>query len=132
MPSMRSTFCSIAASRASVSRLPSPQSTRSRVRSVSSKVMLPELPDAKMETRKPIGRSSQEPKKPQRKCSAPPQTTFQNDGRANQTRQSEKAQEDLAEEGSGPAASTMAVPQPSYSQSNLSANRMNVVTFSWV
>jgi hypothetical protein len=51
---MRSTFTSMAARRASVSRLPRPQSTRSRVRSVSSSVMLPELPDARMETRKPI------------------------------------------------------------------------------
>ena len=43
-----------AARRARVSRLPSPVSTRRLVRSVSSKVMLPELPDASMETRKPI------------------------------------------------------------------------------
>jgi len=44
----------MAASRASVSRFPRPQSTMSRVRSVSSNVMLPELPDASMDTRNPI------------------------------------------------------------------------------
>ena len=60
---MRSTLSSMAASRASVSRLPRPQSTRSRVRCVSSRVMLPELPDASMETRKPIGCSSLPPGK---------------------------------------------------------------------
>src|SRR6266478_6649616 len=54
MPSMCSTVLSTAARRASVSRLPSPASTRRRVRPVSSNVMLPELPDASMETRKPI------------------------------------------------------------------------------
>src|SRR5438552_14705 len=54
MPSMCSTVLSTAASRASVSRLPSPASTRSRVRPVSSNVILPELPDARMETRNPI------------------------------------------------------------------------------
>jgi hypothetical protein len=43
-----------AASRAKVSRFPSPQSTRSRVRSVSSNVMFPELPDASMDTLNPI------------------------------------------------------------------------------
>src|SRR3984893_2712343 len=58
MPSTWSTVLSTAARRASVSRLPSPASTRRRVRSVSSKVMLPELPDAKMETRKPIASPS--------------------------------------------------------------------------
>jgi hypothetical protein len=41
--------------------LPRPASTRRRVRSVSSNVMLPELPDAKMDTRKPIVRSSTSP-----------------------------------------------------------------------
>src|SRR5579859_754703 len=59
MPSMCFTSFSTAASRASVSRLPSPASTRRRVRSVSSNVMLPELPDANMETRKPIVDSCQ-------------------------------------------------------------------------
>src|SRR5439155_1761357 len=54
MPSMCSTVLSTAARRASVSRLPSPASTRSRVRPVSSNVMLPELPDARMETRNAI------------------------------------------------------------------------------
>jgi hypothetical protein len=83
---MCSTFRSIAASRASVSRLPSPQSTRSRVRSVSSRVMLPELPDASMETRKPIGCS------PVRAASLKPtyntiQTNFQNHGTSIPARQ---------------------------------------------
>src|SRR5216684_2343122 len=59
MPSMCSTVLSTAASRASVSRLPRPASMRRRVRSVSSNVMLPELPDAKMETRKPIASPSE-------------------------------------------------------------------------
>src|SRR3984893_15191899 len=54
MPSRRSTYCSTAAKRARVSRLPSPASIRRRVRSVSSKVMSPEMPDARMEPRKPI------------------------------------------------------------------------------
>jgi len=40
--------------------LPSPASTKRRVRSVSSNVMLPELPDARMDTRKLIGYSSYE------------------------------------------------------------------------
>src|SRR5258708_757918 len=54
MPSSRSTLFSTAARRARVSRLPSPASIRSRVLSVSSKVIFPELPDASMDTRKPI------------------------------------------------------------------------------
>src|SRR6266478_5103986 len=54
MPSTRSTLCSTAARRAKVSRLPSPASIRSRVLSVSSKVIFPELPDARMDTLKPI------------------------------------------------------------------------------
>src|SRR5258707_5399972 len=54
MPSTRSTHCSTAARRARVSRLPSPASIRSRVLSVSSKVIFPELPDASMDTLKPI------------------------------------------------------------------------------
>jgi len=54
MPSRWSISCSMAAKRASVSRLPSPASTTSRVREVSSRVMLPELPDAKMEILRPI------------------------------------------------------------------------------
>src|SRR5260370_28053197 len=74
---MRSTVRSTAARRASVSRLPSPASTRRRVRSVSSKVMLPELPDARMETRKPIADSSQ--KNP--KSLSYNKTNFQDDGR---------------------------------------------------
>src|SRR5260370_39462858 len=61
MPSTWSTVLSAAARRASVSRFPSPASTRRRVRSVSSNVMLPELPDAKIETRKLIVRSSTSP-----------------------------------------------------------------------
>src|SRR6266849_906608 len=76
IPSMCSTVRSTAASRASVSRLPRPASTRSRVRSVSSNVMLPELPDARMDTRKPIVFSS-----------VAAQTNFQNDGRAPGARQ---------------------------------------------
>src|ERR1700741_2150001 len=44
-----------AAKRARVSRFPSPASTRMRVRSVSSNVRLPALPDARIETRKPMG-----------------------------------------------------------------------------
>jgi hypothetical protein len=40
------------ASRRRVSRLPSPASTSSRVREVWSKVQLPELPDARMLTRR--------------------------------------------------------------------------------
>src|SRR5215470_9194701 len=55
IPSRRSTDFSMAASRASVSRLPSPASIRRRVRSVSSNVRLPELPEARMDTRNPIG-----------------------------------------------------------------------------
>src|ERR1700745_4137335 len=60
MPSTRSTLClpaqagSIAARRGRVSRLPHPASIRSRVLSVSSKVIFPELPDASMDTLKPI------------------------------------------------------------------------------
>src|SRR5690348_17762176 len=54
MPSRWSTFFSTAARRARVSRFPRPASTRRRVRSVSSSVRLPELPEARMETRKPI------------------------------------------------------------------------------
>src|SRR5215467_5655293 len=57
MPSIFLTSFSMAASRASVSRLPRPASTKRRVLSVSSKVMLPELPEASMETRKPIADS---------------------------------------------------------------------------
>src|SRR5260370_35221404 len=49
---------------------------RSRVRSVSSNVILPELPDARMDTRKPIVFSS-----------VATQTNFQNDGRAPGARQ---------------------------------------------
>ena len=55
---MCSTSLPTAASRASVSRLPSPASTSSRVFSVSSNVMFPELPDAKIEIRKPIAAPS--------------------------------------------------------------------------
>src|SRR6267143_1015730 len=58
MPSMWSTVLSTAARRASVSRLPRPASMRRRVRSVSSNVILPELPDARMDTRKPIASPS--------------------------------------------------------------------------
>src|SRR5713101_5278811 len=76
MPSMWSTVLSTAARRARVSRLPRPASTRRRVRSVSSRVMLPELPDAKMETRKPIVFSP-----------TAAQTNFLNDGRAAGARQ---------------------------------------------
>src|ERR1700730_8478739 len=47
-------FRSTAARRARVSRLPRPASTRMRVVSVSSRVKLPELPEARMETRKPM------------------------------------------------------------------------------
>src|SRR5437667_3163243 len=76
IPSMRWTVLSTAARRASVSRLPRPVSMRRRVRSVSSNVMLPELPDAKMDTRKPIvfSRTATQP-------------NFQNDGRAASARQ---------------------------------------------
>src|SRR5712664_1319302 len=76
MPSMWSTVLSTAARRARVSRLPRPASTRRRVRSVSSNVILPELPDARMDTRKPIVFSS-----------VATQTNFQNDGRAPGARQ---------------------------------------------
>src|SRR5258708_2304876 len=84
MPSMCSTVLSTAASRASVSRLPSPASMRRRVRSVSSNVRLPELPDASMDTRNPIVHLSQtvQLKNPNR---AP--TNSQNDGRALGARQ---------------------------------------------
>src|SRR5438045_7200728 len=54
IPSSCSSAISQAARRARVSRLPRPQSTKSRVCSVSSSVMLPELPEARMETRKHI------------------------------------------------------------------------------
>src|SRR5438094_4442153 len=76
IPSMWWTVLSTAARRASVSRLPRPVSMRRRVRSVSSNVMLPELPDAKMDTRKPIvfSRTATQP-------------NFQNDGRAASARQ---------------------------------------------
>src|SRR4029077_3145998 len=52
MPSRRSTECASAARRRSVSRFPRPASTSRRVREVSSKVQLPELPDARMLTRR--------------------------------------------------------------------------------
>ena len=70
----------MAASLASVSRLPSPASTSSRVCSVSSNVKFPELPDAKMEIRKPID-ALQRLAKQQRKWN------FPNHGRAYSTRQ---------------------------------------------
>src|ERR1700687_386336 len=76
MPSMWSTVISTAARGAGVLSLPGPASTRRRVRSVSSKVMCPELPDAKMDTRKPIVFSR-----------TPTQSNFQNDGRAPGARQ---------------------------------------------
>src|ERR1700674_1811635 len=75
MPSSRSTLCSTAASRARVSRLPSPASIRRRVLPVSSKVRFPELPDARMDTRKPIAFLQ---------CSQP---NFQNHRRAHPCRQ---------------------------------------------
>ena len=52
MPSRWSSLCSMAASRRNVSRLPSPASTSRRVCEVSSSVQLPELPDARMLTRR--------------------------------------------------------------------------------
>ena len=52
MPSRCSTDCSITASRRSVSFLPRPASTSRRVDDVSSNVQLPELPDARMLTRR--------------------------------------------------------------------------------
>src|SRR3974390_1443559 len=52
--SSRSISFSTAASRASVSRFPSPASTRMRVLSLSSSVRFPELPEASMETRNPM------------------------------------------------------------------------------
>ena len=52
MPSRRSTECARAARRRSVSRFPKPASTSRRVWEVSSKVQLPELPDARMLTRR--------------------------------------------------------------------------------
>src|ERR1700674_1684193 len=58
MPSTWSTVLSTAARRASVSRLPSPASTRRRGPSRSSTMMSPEVRDAKMETRKPIASPS--------------------------------------------------------------------------
>src|SRR5712692_11276791 len=54
MPSSRSSPASASASRRSVSLLPSPASTSRRVRWVSSNVALPELPDARIVTRKAI------------------------------------------------------------------------------
>src|SRR5215470_582579 len=54
MPSRPWRSFSMLARRARVSRLPSPASMRRRVLAVSSTVMFPELPDARMETRKPI------------------------------------------------------------------------------
>src|SRR6202521_4163922 len=54
MPSSLSTLSSTPASGSRVSRLQSPASIRRRGLSVSSKVMFPELPDASMDTRKPI------------------------------------------------------------------------------
>src|SRR5262252_7746147 len=82
MPSTRSTVVSIAASRARVSRLPSPQSISRRVRSVSSNVRLPELPDARMDTRKPIV-VSPEPAAAARS----PQLNFNDDRRVYKLRQ---------------------------------------------
>src|SRR5215510_6354717 len=58
MPSTRSRELSMAARRAMVTRFPRPASTRRRVRSVSSRVRLPELPEARMETRNPMDSSS--------------------------------------------------------------------------
>src|SRR5260221_5495637 len=55
--SRRSKSHPTAARRARVSRFPRPASTRMRVVSVSSSVKLPELPEARMETRRPIGDS---------------------------------------------------------------------------
>lgn len=83
MPSSRSTVCSTAAKRAKVSRLPSPASIRSRVLSVSSKVMFPELPDASMDTRKPIAF----PQCSSKKCSP---TNFLNHRRPTTRRQRRK------------------------------------------
>ena len=54
MPSRRSTSRPTAARRRSVSFLPSPASTSRRVRSVSSSVQLPELPEPRIVTRRLI------------------------------------------------------------------------------
>src|SRR5512135_43661 len=70
--SRRSISQPIAASRARVSRFPRPASTRMRVVSVSSRVRLPELPEARMETRKPMRDSPR---------------NLENNGRAMETRQ---------------------------------------------
>src|SRR5579863_4700671 len=84
IPSTCSKSFSTAARRASVSRLPRPQSTRRRVRSVSSSVRLPELPDARMETRRPIEVS---PVFADGILSTMPRANFYDDGRAQQARQ---------------------------------------------
>src|SRR3984893_9591227 len=52
IPSRRSTEWASAARRRSVSRFPKPASTSRRAREASSKVQLPELPDARMLTRR--------------------------------------------------------------------------------
>src|SRR5579859_1728375 len=71
--SRRSISHPTAARRARVSRFPRPASTRMRVVSVSSRVKLPELPEARMETRKPMRDS--------------PGRNLENNGRAVGTRQ---------------------------------------------
>ena len=58
---------------------------RRRVRWVSSKVMLPELPDAKMDTRNPIGCPLEKTLK--LKGLSYSKTNFQNDGRVVRPRQ---------------------------------------------
>jgi len=83
----------LAARRASVSRLPRPASTRMRVRSDSSKVKLPELPDARMETRKPIGKSPRKTSAHKNRTSDA-QQNFQDDGRAMAGRQCARKKQD--------------------------------------
>src|SRR5689334_22422515 len=85
IPSIFLRSFSTAASRASVSRFPSPASTKRRVLSVSSKVMLPELPEARMETRKPIADSCQKKLSP--KSEPRHKTNFQHHRRAPRSRQ---------------------------------------------
>src|SRR5580704_8572558 len=68
-----------AARRARVSRLPRPASTRMRVFSVSRRVKFPALPEARMETRNPIGTSPGENRK----------RNFSNHGRGGGVRQRE-------------------------------------------
>src|SRR5712692_9770295 len=87
MPSSRSSPASASASRRSVSFLPSPASTSRHVRWVSSNVALPELPDARIVTRKAI--ASPRPGGARRTGFVPasPQTSCEDNGKLQPPRQ---------------------------------------------